>query len=1261
MDTGIFLSYLYLLALTPLHHCNGEVVYVTPTLPPNPDCPDGLPCHTLEHYFSNSSFTEQTANLSMVFLTGQHGGVCKQTELKSFSFSASGVGHEVAINCTTIVFSNAVAIYFTNLTLDHWYTVSPCSSVLILEMSSVILQNQTCVYIEHASSVSGNWVKFVNTVFDNSSISGILSFFKNAGAMFLAKSTVNIGKYSNVTFVNNQIHPSIYLNYSTLNVESNVHITFTKNLRCALMMKFSSLNIMKDTNVIFINNSNIRDEGIAINVERSTMSTEGDLFFINNSGGRETVCIQTSNFTIRNSALLQFINNSAKGQAGGMLAYDTIVNVEDNARLTFTNNTGSKIGAMAVAKSTLYVRNNASITFIKNSVRTESGALAAIDSNIHFEDNAHSIFIKNSAETFAGAMALWSSTLTMKNNSSITFVDNSATVNGGAMVVAGTDGLFITGLHLSHNATMIFINNSVVGVGGALFIYSSRFVLANASRIIIKFIGNSAKSGGALVLLSSSLEFVGGKSNITFENNSAKENGGAILVQPDLLYYTIPYLNLVDTHCLYKTNSTTNNSVNQFFFVNNSAEISGNDIYGASLAWCNVRSIHNIPSYSNPLSSISGDPLRVCICDNENNPLCQNLSHNHITHSFIPGEMITLPLVVVGGDLGTTPGVVHAYPSSSAKILPSQYHQWITKAQCTPKNYTVYSSQSVKLMLSVHSYYKDSSNLCDYTLDDLSEKACKFCSPLYVNLTVLPCPPGFSLQGDPQTPGPGCDCYPVLTSNGVECNIINGIATLSWNTSLWISTSNTKISLSKHCAFDYCKDTKNIKQLSDDQCDFHRTGRLCGSCMENYSLAIGSSHCIHCSNDYNLALVIFFAAAGFLVVLFISAFNLTVTEGKMNGLIFYANVVWTYKSILFPNQIPSELVFFKTFIAWLNLDFGIETCFVNNLNAFWKSWLQFIFPFYLWSIAGLMVVLARYSTRLTTVFGNRAVPVLATLILLSYMKLLRTAAEILHFSVLTVYGSSPNVTSTMTLVWSVDGTLDYFGYPHILLFVAAMFTLLFLWLPYTLLLLLIQWIRRISHYRLLTWTTRLNPFYDANFAPLKHKHQYWFGVLLLARGIILVAFATNFSIPNDINLLILCIFVGVLHFYMFAMSVYKSHVLLVFQSSFFLNLCFLSGFIIFSHTKSKVTSSMQTSAAVLSIGVVFLQFCCIIVYQIYTMSCKERKTQKNVELNEEQSHAILDISSRHKDNLKKYSAEKQPLMDPNQSDSDDAGQNQLSY
>ena len=186
---------------------------------------------------------------------------------------------------------------------------------------------------------------------------------------------------------------------------------------------------------------------------------------------------------------------------------------------------------------------------------------------------------------------------------------------------------------------------------------------------------------------------------------------------------------------------------------------------------------------------------------------------------------------------------------------------------------------------------------------------------------------------------------------------------------------------------------------SDSQCAFNRAGRLCGGCKDNYSLAIGSSHCMLCPNNNNLALLIFFAAAGFLLVFFISAFNLTVTQGMINGLIFYANIVWVYQCIFFPEEqkLNTSLMFLKTFVAWVNLDFGIETCFVKGLTAFWKAWLQFIFPFYIWAIAGVIIVVARYSTRLTNFLTNKAVPVLNTLFLLSYMKLLRIVVTALEF------------------------------------------------------------------------------------------------------------------------------------------------------------------------------------------------------------------------------------------------------------------------
>ena len=101
-----------------------------------------------------------------------------------------------------------------------------------------------------------------------------------------------------------------------------------------------------------------------------------------------------------------------------------------------------------------------------------------------------------------------------------------------------------------------------------------------------------------------------------------------------------------------------------------------------------------------------------------------------------------------------------------------------------------------------------------------------------------------------------------------------------------------------------------------------------------------------------------------------------------------------------------------------------------------------MFPLYIWSIVGIITLVARYSTRITNLLGNRAVPVLATLILLSYNKLLRTSIDILDFSILTTYDSETNVTNSATIVWLLDGTLDYFRYPHILLLLAALLTLL---------------------------------------------------------------------------------------------------------------------------------------------------------------------------------------------------------------------------
>ena len=126
---------------------------------------------------------------------------------------------------------------------------------------------------------------------------------------------------------------------------------------------------------------------------------------------------------------------------------------------------------------------------------------------------------------------------------------------------------------------------------------------------------------------------------------------------------------------------------------------------------------------------------------------------------------------------------------------------------------------------------------------------------------------------------------------------------------------------------------------------------------------------------------------GVALVLFLFAFKLTVATGTLSGLMFYANIVGINHTIFLPVGSTDAL---SVFIAWLNLDFGIETCFYNEMDVYSKTWLQFVFSVYIWVIVGLVILVSRYSQKFANILGSNPVSILATLILLSYTKILRT-------------------------------------------------------------------------------------------------------------------------------------------------------------------------------------------------------------------------------------------------------------------------------
>ena len=201
--------------------------------------------------------------------------------------------------------------------------------------------------------------------------------------------------------------------------------------------------------------------------------------------------------------------------------------------------------------------------------------------------------------------------------------------------------------------------------------------------------------------------------------------------------------------------------------------------------------------------------------------------------------------------------------------------------------------------------------------------------PVYLNVSLHPCPPRFKLI---KTALYMCECNVLLqTLSGVECHIQD--QRVERSRLVWVG-GNDSVVVSEYCPYNYCKKEKVNVTLSDpdSQCNYNHAGTLCGQCQQGLSLALGSAKCLPCSNKY-LALIIPFLFAGLALVLFIKALDLTISQGTINGLIFFANIIKANEYIF----LPQDLSHIDIFISWLNLDLGIETCFVNGLTPYSKT------------------------------------------------------------------------------------------------------------------------------------------------------------------------------------------------------------------------------------------------------------------------------------------------------------------------------------
>ena len=159
-----------------------------------------------------------------------------------------------------------------------------------------------------------------------------------------------------------------------------------------------------------------------------------------------------------------------------------------------------------------------------------------------------------------------------------------------------------------------------------------------------------------------------------------------------------------------------------------------------------------------------------------------------------------------------------------------------------------------------------------------------------------------------------------------------------------------------------------------------------------------------------------------MLVIVILILNLTVSAGTPNGLIFYANILAADHSLFLAFSRPN---FLTIFIAWLNLDLGFDVCYFKGIDAYSKAWLNISFPTYVITVLLLIIFISKYSLGFGELIGRwNPVATLATLLLLSYTKLLRAIITALSFTIITYPTGQQNI------VWLQDASVKFFGAKH---------------------------------------------------------------------------------------------------------------------------------------------------------------------------------------------------------------------------------------
>ena len=615
---------------------------------------------------------------------------------------------------------------------------------------------------------------------------------------------------------------------------------------------------------------------------------------------------------------------------------------------------------------------------------------------------------------------------------------------------------------------------------------------------------NSGLFGGAMHLVSSSFLVLTNNSHARFENNTGAVEGGAFYINlynyaPDI-YYQDCFLYFGDLDILCFTPRICDNVKILNFtleLIYNKSPL-GSLIFGSTLDSC---------PWSLPLREEYGDPSSHVLDIMYNNltekfnfssppttvnavttPSKKLVIHEPAPLNVAPGELFWLNVTGYDHFNLSTPVLLSSKPSDNLQNISSSLGS---------SNFSFLNGGEKDSVPVIVTGRQNVTNVDIYLYATDSYAQAKF----QVNLTECAPLVAFVYQDG------RCQCERGMASD-IECNATS--MSLMVPNDHWVGPGpNGELMVAK-CISDYCSlGERKVKPPNfDSQChtNYRRSGILCGRCEEGYSVTLGSHRCKLCNNNNGLALILLFAVSGVIIVFGISFLRITISDGYLNTILFYSNILSIYIPILDEGSRLSNIF---VVVAWFNLSYGIEQCFYSGMTALAHTSLQLVFPAYLFLLMLGIMMLAKKSGPLSRLFSSAkfsGAKLFATLILMSYTTVLQTCLKIL--GAVRVHTLDGEVFS----LWRTDPNQSYFQDSHITMVVISVLLLVFIILPVPILLI----------FPALTFSTRLGvkikPILDAFWAPFRTKFRFFVGLRLLLR-VFPSVFANQVSRPLNVILL----------------------------------------------------------------------------------------------------------------------------------------------